>query len=206
MNRIILKKVLKDNNKCIVECDIKGSTEFLKFFRGQKLSCAQEYSINIEYVPKSILVLPTVCVFLPVCWIFDAELDLNEIDEAFYDSIPNIKSGYESMYPDVIFSGKIKVKQMEKNEYSGSKRALMFSGGVDAVNSLCVHYDEKPDLISIWGADIKAGNENGWVQKYKLLEKDAELFGCKLNTVKTNFREILYESRLNDYLKKKVKN
>ena len=56
------------------------------------------------------------------------------------------------MYPQLSFGGNLVVDHIVENKNSANKSAAMFSGGVDAFNTLISHIVEK--LKSI-GADIE---------------------------------------------------
>lgn len=74
-----------------------------------------EYDRDISIVPDSILVIPFLTNILPIAWVLDAEIILPEIDEDFYKSIPEIKRGYEEMYPMISFRGKVTPRRITRN-------------------------------------------------------------------------------------------
>lgn len=49
------------------------------------------YREDISNVPHSIAVIPFVCNILPIVWLIDAELTIDEIDRNFFDSIESFK-------------------------------------------------------------------------------------------------------------------
>ena len=88
---------------------------------------------------------------------------INQVDKIFYKSIEKIKKAYKEMLPQIKLGGNIKVKNKTKNVYeSGNKNVTFFSGSIDSYSTLIRHFEEKPDLITIWGADIDFENEDGW--------------------------------------------
>lgn len=46
-----------------------------------------EYGESIENVPKSIAVIPFVSNVLPIIWLTDSKLEIDELDKNYYDSI-----------------------------------------------------------------------------------------------------------------------
>ena len=127
----------------------------------------------------------------------DSVLVLRELDEDFYNCIPNVRNGYEIMFPESEFKGDILVNKIipHKGEKS-SKVALFYSGELDSVQTLISHLDEKPDLIAIWGSDIKYDNEEGWKLVYSAVEETAEKFGLKDVSIHSSFREFDCEGTL----------
>ena len=115
-----------------VEYEFEISEDLKKFFSGSKFII--EYNENIEKVPKSILSVPFVGNVLPIVWLTESTLFIEELDREFYYAIPKIKDGYVKMYPESKFDGKIVVSRLvkcEKDAISG-KTALLYSGGVDS--------------------------------------------------------------------------
>lgn len=150
-----------------------------------------KYDISVEKVPKSIAIIPLICNLLPIMWVNDLVIEINEIDKVFYEHIPEIKRGYKNMYPDVKFLGNLEVKNIIENKYVQENNAVMFSGGVDAFNTLFAHIAEKPDLITIFGSDVDLNDDLGikLVNEYhKKIAKNLEL---QYEGVYSNFRAIV---------------
>lgn len=53
-----------------------------------------EYSEDISNTPQSIAVIPFIVQVLPIIWLFDATLIVDELDKHFYDCMEKIKEGY----------------------------------------------------------------------------------------------------------------
>lgn len=148
-----------------------------------------EYSCDISGVPESIAIVPLLCNILPIAWVYDAEIYVESCDKAFFESIPEFKKGYIGMFPKVNFAGQIYAEKIEENNYSGENgAAAFFSGGVDAFNTLVQHVDEKPVLLTVWGADVKFEDVEGWKNVENHISKTAQEFGIEYVTIKSAFR------------------
>lgn len=148
-----------------------------------------EYSFNIEEVPDAVLAVPFVCCVLPVIWITDSELIIPELDQDFYNAIPEFKNGYINMYPETAFLGQLQVQQLVSTTPEAPARsAALFSGGLDATTTTLIHIDEKPILVALWGADIPYDDVAGWDRKNQLLGQQAKNYGLPYETVRTTFR------------------
>lgn len=160
-NLIRLKSVLREKNKFIYDYDVKGAVS--EFF-SERRPFTIEYKCDLETVPDSVAVIPFMSLVLPVCWLADSELDVTEADEDFAESIEEIKRGYMAMYPDLSFKGRINIGRKIKNtvDYSLRRVLCLYSGGVDAVSTLLSNLCYKPDLMTIWGADIYFEQEKAW--------------------------------------------
>lgn len=156
-----------------------------------------EYSEDIANVPKSILVIPFLCNVLPIAWICNAEIIVDEIDKDFYESIVAFKQGYIDMYPNIDLKGSLKVGNIIDNSYKTEEKfAAFFSGGVDSFSTLITHIKENLTLITLWGSDIKLNDSEGWQNVKSHAEETAKQFGLKNLFVKSSFRLFIYEGEL----------
>lgn len=171
----------------------EASEDLEKYFNKKNFDIT--YSINIEKVPNSVLVIPFVCNVLPIIWLSDAELNIPELDKDFFESIETFKQGYVDMSPMLSFKGKVNVAKTIDNSFEPDNCvAAFFSGGVDAFDTLITHIAEKPILITLWGADIKLSDTKGWETVENHLNTTADTFGLKAISIKTNFREFISDS------------
>ena len=157
------------------------------------------YTEGIYAVPESILIIPFVVNVLPIAWLTDSTIIVNEIDSAFYYSIDKIKSGYANMYPAFCFKGKVKANRIVEQSIpiEKSDTGVMFSGGLDAYSTLIAHCEEYPHLITVGGADVGLNNIEGWnLIKNQTLDATKE-FGLPLPFfIESNFRYFLNEREL----------
>lgn len=195
MTQISIIAINVNRNKLSVEFDV--SEDLLNYFSNEK-TFEVEYSEDISNVPDGILIIPFVCNVLPIVWLTDATLLLPVLDKTFYDSIPDIKNGYVNMSPMLTFKGDVIVEKLQKNEYTATHQtAAFFSGGVDAFATLIAHADEKPTLITLYGADIKLTDTVGWNNVREHVEKTIADFELPPPVmVKSNFRQFVRESNL----------
>lgn len=203
MEKIILNGIKKDKNT--IEYNFSVSDGLTKYFSGKPFVI--EYPENITSVPDSVCAIPFVCNVLPIVWLTDSELILSEIDKAFFDCIPEVKKGYETMFPESIFAGKITAERIVKcTEKAKEKCALLFSGGLDAVSSLVSHFNEQPDLISIWGSDIRYDNTEGWNIVHKGISESSEKFNLDEIVIRSRFRDFDIENALDIDFSHQLKN
>lgn len=193
MGYIKLEKIIVHNGKLTYY--FSSSEDINQFFTDTPFEI--EYPENISNVPKSVLTIPFVCNVLPIIWLTDSTLFLEEIDKAFFESIPEFKSGYVEMYPNAEFKGEIKVERIVENSFTNEGRAAMFySGGLDSASTLISHLDEKPILLSIWGSDVKYNNEKGWNLVHSAITETTERFGLEEFVFRSTFREFDNEGLL----------
>lgn len=158
---------------------------------------AVEFSVDISEVPRSIALIPLLGNILPVAWLCDAKVYLPAIDKTFYDSISEFKTGYIEMHRMLEFKGELIPDSIEDNSsYGGDGCLTLFSGGVDAFNTLFSHMEEKPTLVTLWGSDVRLDDGEGWEKVLRHVNTTCHEFDLNSVTVKTNFRTIISEGEL----------
>ena len=157
-----------------------------------------EYSEPIKDVPKSIAVLPFLCNVLPLSWLYDAEIIVDEVDKAFYENLTKVKQGFAEMYPMLSFQGSLQAKAIVDNSFAvaAPKAAVFFSGGVDSNFSLISHLDEKPALLTILGADIDLEDKQGMKALHQLSVQTSQQYNLDAVTITSSFRQCLNYRKL----------
>ncbi len=198
INRIIIDKPSIIKNKVSYTYSVEG--EWKEVFKKEEFSI--EYSKDVSQVPLGIMMVPVLANILPIAWVCDAQIEVPICDKAFYDSIDRFKKGYMDMYPMISFQGNLYVEEVQENHAKKQVvKATFFSGGVDAFNTLVCHADEYPTLITLWGADIKLEDIDGWNKVEKHLEKTSKEFDVEYITIKSQFRYFLNEWLLGQRVK-----
>ncbi len=175
-----------------------------KYFSGKPFWI--EYPIEISSVPDAIAAVPFVCSILPIMWLTDCELIVPELDKAFCECIPNVRKGYETMFPESTFGGKLIVQKIvECDRSAGEGCVAFFSGGLDATQTLVSHFDEKPHLVSIWGSDIKFDNKEGWQAVHSGIADTCERFSLNDIVIRSTFREFDNERVLDNVFSAQLK-
>lgn len=183
MNRIIIETPIIRGNRIDYRYAVEG--EWKEAFYLEEPFFV-EYSCDISMVPDGIAIIPLLCNILPMAWIYDAEIVLPVCDADFYRSIPDFKQGYIDMYPMLMLGGRIKAGVLQTNNPKEAKGvAAFFSGGVDSFSTLICHRDEKPLLLTVWGADVSFEDVEGWERVKAHLEETSRLFGVDHVVIKS---------------------
>ena len=198
-NRLRITKITVTRDT--ITCTYRVSGPWSRYFYSDNIFCIT-YSDDISSVPESVAAIPFLCNILPIAWLNDGVIELDECDGDFYRSIPEFKKGYEAMYPMLTFSGELAAGAVIENGSQALKgSAAFFSGGVDAFSTLISHMEEKPRLLTLWGADIKLDNKQGWEKVSRHLHSTADLYGLGYVEIKSPFREFINEAALNELVK-----
>ena len=202
MDEIVLQQINKNGNA--ISYDFVVSAGLGLYFSGKPFTI--EYPENIETVPDAIAAIPFVSNVLPIIWMTNSVLRLKELDKAFYDCIPNVRGGFEQMFPESVFAGQILVERIVECDIPVSGRsAAFFSGGLDAVHTLVRHLEERPALISIWGSDIRFENADGWQIVHKGIAEYAEKYNLPDVMIRSSFREFDNEGQLHKDFSEQLK-
>jgi len=196
-NKLIINSIVIDSERITIQYDISG--EWTKYFSDHR-DFSIKYSRNIDKSSSSIAIIPFLGNVLPVSWIADAHVVVEELDKDFYECIEQVKAGYQNMYPSVPFGGKILVNKIIDNQANGTSSMCLFSGGVDSISTWISHQHEDLHLASIWGSDIRLDNPAGWeVMKGKLSD-----FATKMDSeivfIKSPFRDMIEHEILSEYV------
>lgn len=133
-------------NKVRYEYVSKGEISYLIDSR-QEFSF--EYDFNISQIPSSILSIPFILKVLPLVWIYDLDLFVEELDSDFIDSIEEIKKIYSKKFPQFTYKGQITVGKVIKQTVTENENALLFTGNVEDVYSLIYFSKDKPRLLAL---------------------------------------------------------
>lgn len=200
MDRIIVESCQITDTVINVRYKVEGDLQ--RYLKEGLFRFTTEYSESVANVPYSIAVIPFVANVLPLVWLAGGELIIEELDKSFYNSINEFKHGYTNMYPMLDFKGKVTANRIISNDIEKTNNtAAFFSGGVDAFATLLAHIEEKPLLLTLWGADVKLNDTGGWENVKQRIEHTANTFCLENIFIRTNFREIFNDKQLSGLIK-----
>ncbi|MFZ3172010.1 MAG: hypothetical protein WA118_08530 [Carboxydocellales bacterium] len=186
MNSINLEKIIVKNNRVDYFFFVKGKLE--KYFTARK-HLFFEYNFDVSEIPQSIMAIPFLANIIPLIWITNSTVSIDELDKSFYESLNEIRNSYQTMFPNVRFKGRIFVKKIIDNAYvPETEAASLFSGGLDALTTFIRIKHKKPVLITEYG-----WHENT-VQASEVWEADkknaiafAQSYGLKNILIQSNY-------------------
>ena len=203
MNIMSVQEIKRVNhNRLEYSYTIEG--EWSKYFEPSNPMWA-EYSQPVDQIPDSIAVLPLIGNVIVLASLMDADIYVDEIDRDFYECIEEFIEGFDSIMPDhvhfkhrnIVHANKIVDTPLSPTEQE--ENLLFFSGGVDATFSLITHLEEKPALVTIWGADIPWDNEESWKQAIGFNQEVADRYHLRMMTIRSNFRSSFNNDNLETY-------
>lgn len=176
-----------DEGKKIIY-DYSMDSHIQKFF-DKNHDFYSKYGVDVSTSPDSIAVIPFLSNMLPIAWFAGFNIEINELDEDFYNAISLVKIEFQKQFPTYQLNGKLKTKKLVKNSITGNKSAMLFSGGVDAYATYIRIYESTPDLITIHGADIEIEDQSQWNDFTSFVETEKLLEHNQKKYIETNVRK-----------------
>lgn len=165
-----------------------------------------EYNYDLTDVPNSILAIPLVSNIIPLIWITDSTLYIDELDQAFHDALGKIRQAYQAMFPNVKFKGNIVVKKIVTNSYAYEhEAAALFSGGLDALTTFVRVKNKKPLLITEYGwHDDDIQDSEVWEADKENAVKFAQFHGLQNVLIQSNYGSFINEKNIDRDFNKKL--
>ena len=206
MEGIIIKDIVCRGRRLDIDFTVSEGLE--QYFRPEHHFFA-EYSCDISDVPPSVLVVPLLANLMPLAWLVDCVVWVNEIDRDFYRALPNIKRGFQEQYPDFQFRGSLIPACVVDNRYEPQAEAItLFTGGIDATTTFLRHLEEKPILFNTFGWFTKDIEDNAVYNADRTaIEAIAKDFGVGSCFVRSNFATFIKADLMTKYIhKQKISN
>jgi len=170
----------------------------LKGLLRRTFSVEYDAAIDLGELDESILITPFLLNVVPALWVLGQTFVVDSMDEDLFDSLESVKRGFQTLYPDVPWQGRLVPRRLVKNvrrEASAPpSQVLFYSGGVDSTYS-ALHCDPKETvLLTVQGHDIDLDNEDGWRTVCDRAEDFARGFGFTTARVRANVIGLLRPS------------
>ncbi len=158
---VTLQNIIFTENGTKMRYQYTYDESIAKYFNKKEAYYVQ-YQEDISSVPESINVIPFLANIMPIAWFVGFDVQVNELDETFFQSLQNLKEEFSVHFPQIKAESKLHVKNLVSNTFTEDNHALLFSGGLDAFESLTRNIAQNPYLISVHGADIEIADTKRW--------------------------------------------
>lgn len=202
MDGVVLRQV--NVNKNYVEYKFEARGKLKEYFTTDTMFI--EYNTDISKVPVSILTIPFVASVLPLMWVTDTVLWIEEIDRTFYDATYRLKEAYQNLYNYYPLKGNFISARYVNNTYDVTRESLLlFSGGMDAHTTYIRHIDTDPILCNIqgWYKSLE-DTDKAADADFRDISKFAEIEGRQFEFVKSNFAVIVNAKWFDKHIAKKL--
>ena len=194
------------------QSDVRSTKRYIKIEKAEllndktivfKFSCSKQirdcflsdkiyiqYDRSIRGLDSSVLNIPAVSGLITIAWAHGADLYVEELDRTYLESLRKIQPVMTKMYPDFP-SSKINVRKVVSNTFCNDKYGLLFSGGIDCITSYIKHKSKKPELIYVWGIDVRSYDTESWKKTSKMFADFLAREGVRISVIRTNIHEIV---------------
>lgn len=203
MNDVILKRTEVHDGK--VEFFFEPRGELKKYFTTDRMFV--EYDRSVESVPISILNISFVASILPLMWLTDTVMWVDELDRTFYDCVFRLKNAYQELYSHIPLNGRLVAANPRENTYEIHRECLLlFSGGVDANTSYLRNLEKQPILCNIqgWQEDSDPVKQRASEADYRDVLAFANAKGLEFAFVKSNFATLIDNTVFSKTIQKRL--
>lgn len=160
----------------------------------------QSDNIDLKQVPEHILIIPVLMNLAPVIWASGLHVTIQKADSKIVKSLDILNKVFCELYPSVNWLGSIEIlESIDCNnsiDKDASMSCVLFSGGVDSVNTSLSHLEEKQLLVTIQGADIPLSDTIGWNTVKQQVQEFAQQYSFETLSIKSNFVAFLNHEKL----------
>lgn len=202
MDGIILRDLIVNKNHVEYHFETKGIIK--DFFTTNTFFI--DYESDMTNIPKSIMTIPFVASIIPLMWLTNTVMWVEELDRTFYESVFRIQDAYQRIYYNYELKGNLVPAKMIENLYKPERESLLlFSGGIDANTTYIRIREQNPLLFNI----------QGWYKKRNDIDaaadadiRDIENFskreGLNFTYAKSNFAVLINNDIFNRKIQKKL--
>ena len=182
-----------NKNKIVVKAHKVLSKLFLK----EDFFAEYDKSIDLTKLDESIVTIPFILSIIPVVWVSNKVYSISAMDKDLYYSLQKIKKVFKLFYPEQEWAGELIPQKLVTNIIISSTildkpaLAILFSGGLDSVDSSISHSDTKQLLITAWGSDVPLHKTSMWSGVFKRCQQFAQTYGHECISVKSNFKKFV---------------
>lgn len=184
---LTLKNIEISEDKKRIIYDYSFDKSIAEFFNKKEKFYIQ-YDEAIDTVPSSITTIPFLANIMPIAWFVGFDVYVEEVDETFFQSLQQLKDEFSIHFPQIKKDSTLFVQKLVTNTITNTNCSLLFSGGLDAFESLSRNIYQNPYLISVLGADIEIANKERWEEFKKFNSEEKIINQDRLCYVESNLR------------------
>lgn len=170
----------------------------LDFFRRKNFFVAYDEPFSGA---ESLQTVPFAGAMAPLCWASGAELILPSLDEAYAASLERCRRHFQKWFGGRwAFSDKLSAP-LVANDAHPTRTGLLFSGGLDSLTAFARNRERKPELFTIFGADIPVDRKDFIAACRRRLDTFADEQAVRIHYVTSDAREAFLDERLKVFSK-----
>jgi hypothetical protein len=167
----------------------------LRSFVPDDLVFSYDEAVDLSSLPQQVVELPFVWNVVPIVWAIGGHAQVDVLDPRVAASFSAVRNELRQMYPSLAWSGEVEARSLASappTRKPTHSTGVFFTGGVDSTYTALNYADQKPLLISIWGADIKLTDRRTWSNIERRNRGFARQYATDMAVARSNFRSINY--------------
>ena len=202
MDGVILRSITVEKNHVEYRFEARGIIK--DYFNTDTLFI--DYDRDMTDVPKSVMTIPFVASIIPLMWLTNTVMWVEELDRTFYDAVFKIKEAYQRLYYNYELKGNLVPARLTENTYTPEQNSLLlFSGGIDANTTYVRIRDQKPLLFNIQGWYKQRGdNDEAADADIRDITAFSKREGLNFEYAKSNFAVLVNNDTFDSKIKKKL--
>jgi hypothetical protein len=190
------KQINIETNLCnkTIKSRITVSKKLKKYFKNFDFFIRYDKGITED---KGILNIPATSFILPIAWVTDSDVYVDELDKTFAESMDTLQKEYKKIYPKAPFKTMLNINKKTETHLNTNNIALLFSGGLDCTYSLYKNRSLNPLLIMIFGTMDTPLSKKELIEDIKTVYTDFTVREkLNLSFIHTNALELFDHDRL----------
>lgn len=202
MDGIILRELIVDKNRVEYHFEARGIIK--EYFTTDVFFI--DYESDMTNIPKSIMTIPFVASIIPLMWLTNTVMWIEEIDRTFYESVFRIQAAYQRIYYNYELRGNLVPAKMIENSYEPERESLLlFSGGIDANTTYVRIIEQNPLLFNIQGWYKRRNDINEAADtEIRDIKAFAKREGLDFTFAQSNFAVLINNAVFNKRIRKKL--
>lgn len=157
-----------------------------------------EQDIDLEAMPYEIATMPVIMNVIGLIWVSGKTFYIDSMEEELYQSLKTIKKLIQVINPNTKWRGKLKPRKRVSlakqfaQMHEESRKAILYSGGLDSTSSFLDHIHEKLLTITGWGAfDLPLDQQHIWDDRKEKTVRFTQKYGQASTFLKSNYYDFL---------------
>lgn len=150
-------------------------------------------SINLHEIDETILTIPFILSSISMIWHSGQQWEISQMDEDLYFSLQKINKIFKLFFPEEQWNGELIPQKLVPTYITKDvkKKAILFSGGLDAICASFAHINDDQLLITIGGNDVPLNKNTMWANVKKQARDFAKTYNKNNSFIVSNFFDFI---------------
>lgn len=191
----LISRIVLRNNKIIIR---PNKLFKKKYLRDDFFASYRQEDVDLKMISKSTLVMPFLMNVIPIIWLSGETWEVDEVDEALFESLTLLKKIFVYLYPNAQWNGQLKVNKLIRSTIESTQSntfAMPFSGGLDSIHTSLSHSFNHQILITV---KEHRGylNDAQWNEAIKNVTRFAQQWGHENTFIDSNYQRFIKDGKI----------